>query len=91
MTLRADQHSFAGSRYGICLEVERSRKSPSLANGEALKVANRDSGSQLWRGRITLVGADRRWQAFSDAARLQQTKLSIRKTIRWICAPCIGS
>ena len=34
---------------------------------EAIRAANRESWSQLWKGRITLVGADRRWQALADA------------------------
>ena len=35
---------------------------------EAIRAANRDVWSDLWKGRITLVGADRRWQALADAA-----------------------
>ena len=35
---------------------------------EAIRAANRESWSELWKGRITLVGADPRWQALADAA-----------------------
>ena len=35
---------------------------------EAIRAANRDVWSDLWKGRITIVGADRRWQALADAA-----------------------
>jgi trehalose/maltose hydrolase-like predicted phosphorylase len=35
---------------------------------ETLRAANRQKWSELWKGRITLVGADRRWQALADAA-----------------------
>jgi trehalose/maltose hydrolase-like predicted phosphorylase len=35
---------------------------------EAIRRANRDVWSDLWKGRITIVGADRRWQALADAA-----------------------
>jgi trehalose/maltose hydrolase-like predicted phosphorylase len=35
---------------------------------EAIRSANRDVWSDLWKGRITIVGADRRWQALADAA-----------------------
>jgi protein-glucosylgalactosylhydroxylysine glucosidase len=35
---------------------------------EAIRATNRESWSELWKGRITLVGADRRWQALADAA-----------------------
>jgi protein-glucosylgalactosylhydroxylysine glucosidase len=33
-----------------------------------LRVANRDVWRDLWKGRIRIVGADRRWQALADAA-----------------------
>jgi protein-glucosylgalactosylhydroxylysine glucosidase len=35
---------------------------------EDIRAANRVVWSELWKGRITLVGADRRWQALADAA-----------------------
>ena len=35
---------------------------------EAIRAANRAVWSELWKGRITLVGADHRWQALADAA-----------------------
>ena len=35
---------------------------------EAIRAANRAAWSELWKGRIVLVGADRRWQAMADAA-----------------------
>jgi trehalose/maltose hydrolase-like predicted phosphorylase len=35
---------------------------------EAIRAANRESWSELWKGRITLVGADSCWQALADAA-----------------------
>ena len=37
---------------------------------EAIRAANRQLWSDLWKGRIKLVGADRRWQALADAAAL---------------------
>jgi protein-glucosylgalactosylhydroxylysine glucosidase len=33
-----------------------------------VRADNRAAWDELWRGRITLVGADRRWQELSDAA-----------------------
>ena len=35
---------------------------------EAIRAANRAAWSELWKGRITLLGADQRWQALTDAA-----------------------
>ena len=35
---------------------------------DAIRAANRDVWRDLWKGRITIVGADRRWQALADAA-----------------------
>jgi trehalose/maltose hydrolase-like predicted phosphorylase len=35
---------------------------------DALRRANRDAWRDLWKGRIKIVGADRRWQALADAA-----------------------
>ena len=35
---------------------------------EAIRAANRAHWSELWKGRITLVGAGQRWQALADAA-----------------------
>jgi trehalose/maltose hydrolase-like predicted phosphorylase len=35
---------------------------------DRLRAANRDEWRELWRGRIVLVGAERRWQALADAA-----------------------
>jgi trehalose/maltose hydrolase-like predicted phosphorylase len=35
---------------------------------DALRSANRKEWQDLWRGRITLIGADKRWQALADAA-----------------------
>ncbi|HLK26197.1 MAG TPA: glycoside hydrolase family 65 protein [Caulobacteraceae bacterium] len=35
---------------------------------DALRQANRDRWSELWKGRVRLVGADERWQAMADAA-----------------------
>ena len=35
---------------------------------EAIRAANRAAWSELWKGRITLPGADQRWQALTDAA-----------------------
>lgn len=35
---------------------------------EAIRAANRERWSELWKGRITLVGADHRWQGLADAA-----------------------
>lgn len=35
---------------------------------DALRAANRDVWRDLWKGRIKIVGADRRWQALADAA-----------------------
>jgi protein-glucosylgalactosylhydroxylysine glucosidase len=35
---------------------------------EAIRSANRTMWSELWKGRIILVGADQRWQALADAA-----------------------
>jgi trehalose/maltose hydrolase-like predicted phosphorylase len=35
---------------------------------EALRAANRECWSELWKGRITLVGAEPRWQSLADAA-----------------------
>jgi protein-glucosylgalactosylhydroxylysine glucosidase len=35
---------------------------------DALRSANHAIWSELWKGRITLFGADRRWQALADAA-----------------------
>ena len=35
---------------------------------DRLRQENRDAWSELWRGRVMLVGADRRWQALADAA-----------------------
>jgi protein-glucosylgalactosylhydroxylysine glucosidase len=34
----------------------------------ALRTANQDEWRDLWKGRITIGGADRRWQALADAA-----------------------
>ena len=35
---------------------------------EAIRAANRAHWRELWKGRITLVGAGQRWQALADAA-----------------------
>lgn len=35
---------------------------------DAIRAANRDVWRDLWKGRIKIVGADRRWQALADAA-----------------------
>ncbi len=35
---------------------------------EGLRLANRRAWDELWRGRIVLDGADRRWQAITDAS-----------------------
>ena len=35
---------------------------------EAIRAGNRAVWSELWKGRITLLGADQRWQALADAA-----------------------
>lgn len=35
---------------------------------EALRAQNRAIWQEIWRGRIRLVGAERRWQALADAA-----------------------
>ncbi len=34
----------------------------------AIRAANQDVWRDLWKGRIKILGADRRWQALSDAA-----------------------
>ena len=35
---------------------------------EAIRAANREVWRDLWKGRIRIFGADRRWQAMADAA-----------------------
>jgi trehalose/maltose hydrolase-like predicted phosphorylase len=35
---------------------------------DAIRQENRAAWTELWKGRIRLVGADRRWQALADAA-----------------------
>jgi trehalose/maltose hydrolase-like predicted phosphorylase len=35
---------------------------------EAIRSGNRDAWSELWKGRINLIGADQQWQAMADAA-----------------------
>ena len=35
---------------------------------DSIRAANRALWSELWKGRITLLGADQRWQALADAA-----------------------
>jgi trehalose/maltose hydrolase-like predicted phosphorylase len=35
---------------------------------DTLRAANRDAWRDLWKGRIKITGADRRWQALADAA-----------------------
>ncbi len=35
---------------------------------DALRRANSDAWNELWKGRVQIVGADRRWQAMADAA-----------------------
>jgi hypothetical protein len=35
---------------------------------DAIRAANQDIWRDLWKGRIRIVGADRRWQALADAA-----------------------
>jgi trehalose/maltose hydrolase-like predicted phosphorylase len=54
-----DQPDFQAVR-----EVARARK----RGFDAIRAANRDVWRDLWKGRIEIIGAERRWQALADAA-----------------------
>lgn len=49
-------------------EATRVASTGAIRGYDRLREENRSAWRELWRGRIRLLGADRRWQGYADAA-----------------------